>query len=163
MIAAGNTSGEGENSVFSSRGKLDESIQERMTPIFIDYDDRVEERILSDYPAWYKFFIDFRKACASYADNNGLETPQGTTTTRDAAAIKKYVDHNSKSLDQIIAERFIQIKDSEYRKALGKAIATTYGFDYANCKNPNFTGNLSEADEKVLAKKFVYFCKKGVA
>lgn len=162
MIAAGNTSGEGENSVFSSRGKIDESIQERMTPIFIDYDDRVEEQILKQYPQWYKFFIDFRKACASYAENSGLETPQGTTTTRDATAIRKYIEHNSKTLEQIMAERFIQIKDSEYRKALGKAIAAMYDIDYAECKNPQFSGKLRDADAKVLAKKFIYHCKKGV-
>ena len=162
MIAAGNTSGEGENSVFSSRGKIDESIQERMTPIYIDYDNRVEEQILKDYPSWYKFFIDFREACSNFAQNNGLEAPQGTTTTRDAAAIKKYVDHNSKSLDQIIAERFIQIKDSEYRKALGKKIADIYQIDYSNCKNPEFKDELKKVDEKVLAKKFVYYCRKGV-
>lgn len=162
MIAAGNTSGEGENSVFSSRGKIDESIQERMTPIYIDYDNRVEEQILKDYPSWYKFFIDFREACSNFATNNGLEAPQGTTTTRDAAAIKKYVDHNSKSIDQIIAERFIQIKDSEYRKALGKKIAEIYQIDYSNCKNSEFKDELKKVDEKVLAKKFVYYCRKGV-
>ena len=162
MIAAGNTSGEGENSVFSSRGKIDESIQERMTPIYIDYDNRVEELILKDYPAWYKFFIDFREACSDYANNNGLEAPQGTTTTRDAAALKKYVEHNSKSIDQVIAEKFVQIKDSEYRKALGKKIANMYSIDYSNCKNPSFTDQLKKADEKILAKKFVYYCRKGV-
>lgn len=162
MIAAGNTSGEGENSVFSSRGKMDESIQERMTPIYIDYDNRVEEKILKEYPAWYKFFVDFRKACANYASNNGLETPAGTTTTRDSAAIKKYIEHNSKTLDQVIAERFIQIKNSEYRKALGKAIASMYDIDYSACQNPKFDGPLKEATEKTLAKKFIYYCKKGV-
>ena len=162
MIAAGNTSGEGENSVFSSRGKIDESIQERMTPIYIDYDDRVEKLILKDYPEWYDFFISFRRACSQYAANSGLETPQGTTTTRDATAIKKYVEHNSKTLDQIIFERFIQIKDSEYRKALGKLIANMYSFDYSSCNDQKFNGPIKKAEAKVLAKKFVYYCKKGV-
>jgi len=162
MIAAGNTSGEGENSVFSSRGKIDESIQERQSPIYIDYDNRVEERILINYPAWYNFIVSFRKVCADYAERNGLESPQGTTTTRDAAAIKKYIEHNSKSLDQIIAEKFIQIKDSEYRKSLGKAIASCYQIDYSNCRNPEFSKTLKEADEKVLAKKFIHYSKAGV-
>ncbi len=162
MVAAGNTSGEGENSVFSSRGKIDESIQERMTPIFIDYDNRVEQLILKDYPEWYKFFISFREACSTFAKNNGLDAPQGTTTTRDATAIKKYIDHNSKSIDQIIFERFIQIKDSEYRKALAKTIATKYNIDYDSVVNPKFNGQLHKADAKVLAKKFVYHSKKGV-
>ena len=112
MLAAGNTSGEGENEAFSSRGKMDESIQERMTPIYVDYDNRVEERILRDYPVWYKFFIDFRDACMDYSRRVGNDSPQGITTTRDAAAIKKYIDHNSKSVDQVLAEKFIQIKDN---------------------------------------------------
>lgn len=162
MIAAGNTSGEGENSVFSSRGKIDESIQERQSPIYIDYDNRVEERILVDYPAWYNFIVAFRNVCSEYAERNGLEAPQGTTTTRDAAAIKKYIEHNSKSIDQIIAEKFIQIKDSEYRKSLGKAIATHYQFDYSNCRNPEYSKTLKDVDEKVLAKKFVHYSKVGV-
>ena len=163
MIAAGNTSGEGENSIFSSRGKIDESIQERQTPIYIDYDNRVEEWILTDYPAWYQFIVDFRNACAEYAEANGIEAPQGTTTTRDASAIKKYIEHDSKTLDQIIAERFIQIKDSEYRKALGKTIAELYGLEYSSCENPSFNKPLSKLkDKKVLAKKFVYYCREGV-
>lgn len=160
MIAAGNTSGEGENSVFSSRAKMDESIQERVTPIYIDYDNRVEERILRDYPAWYQFFTDFREVCANYAKNNGLETPQGSASTRDAAAIKKYIEHNSKSIDQIMEEKFVQTKNSEYRKALGKAIASKYDIDYNKCDNPDFDGPSKEAKGKVLARKFIYYCKQ---
>ena len=91
MLAAGNTSGEGENEAFSSRGKMDESLQERMTPIFIDYDDRVEERILNKYPEWYQFFVNFRKACLKYASSIGQVSAQGIATTRDAAAIRKYI------------------------------------------------------------------------
>ncbi|MBQ3307423.1 MAG: AAA family ATPase [Bacilli bacterium] len=162
MIGAGNTSGEGENEAFSSRGKMDESIQERMTPIYIDYDNRVEQQILNDYPEWYKFFIDFRDACRKYADSMGYSSAQGITTTRDAAAIKKYIMHNSKSVDQVIAERFVQIKDSEYRKALGNTIADIYGISYQDCQNPNYKGSLEKVDRKVLAKKFITACKKGV-
>lgn len=162
MISTGNTSGSGENSVYTSRGQIDESIQERMTPIYIDYDNRVEERILSDFPAWYKFIVDFRNACIKYADSNGIEAAQGITTTRDAAAIRKYVKNNSKSIEQIIEEKFIQTKDPEYLKALGRTIASIYNLDYGNCKNPNFTGTLKDADEKVLAKKFISACKKGI-
>lgn len=161
MISTGNTSGSGENSVYTSRGQIDESIQERMTPIYIDYDDRVEERILRDVPAWYKFFVDFRNACLKYASSNGIEAAQGITTTRDAAAIKKYIEHDSKTIEQVIEEKFTQTKDPEYLKALGRTIASIYGLDYGNCKDPNFNGTLREADGKVLAKKFITACKKG--
>ena len=162
MISAGNTSGSGENEAFSSRGKIDESIQQRMTPIYIDFDDRVEQKILEGYPVWYKFITDFRRICTEYAENNGLSSTLGATTTRDAAAIKKYIDHNSKTIDQIIAEKFIQIKDSEYRKALAREIAELYHVDYDGANNPSFKKTLASADEKVLAKKFIYYCKEGV-
>lgn len=161
MLAAGNTSGEGENEAFSSRGKMDESIQERMTPIYVDYDNRVEERILKDYPVWYKFFIDFRNACMDYSRRVSNDSPQGITTTRDAAAIKKYIEHNSKSVDQVLAEKFIQIKDDEYKKALASIIASKYGISSQKCDNPSYNGSLATASEKVLAKKFVYACQKG--
>ena len=161
MLAAGNTSGEGENEAFSSRGKMDESIQERMTPIYVDYDNRVEERILKDYPVWYKFSIDFRNACMDYSRRVGNDSPQGITTTRDAAAIKKYIEHNSKSVDQVLAEKFIQIKDDEYKKALASIIASKYGISGQKCDNPSYNGSLATASEKVLAKKFIYACQKG--
>lgn len=162
MISTGNTSGSGGNSVYTSRGQIDESIQERMTPIYIDYDDRIEEGILRNIPAWYKFFIAFRKACMKYADSNGIEAAQGITTSRDASAIKKYVEHNSKTLDQVIEEKFVQTKDPEYLKALGRTIADMYNLDYEDCQEPNFNGTLEQADGKVLAKKFITACKKGI-
>ncbi len=162
MVAAGNTSGEGENETFSSRGKMDESLQERMTPIYIDYDDRVEKKILEKYPEWYDFFIKFRKACLKYTNRVGLESAQGIATTRDAAALKKYIEHNSKTIDQIIEEKFIQIKDAEYRFALGRTIADMYLLDYEKCQNPNYQGSLSDAKGIILARKFISNCKSRV-
>lgn len=161
MVAAGNTSGSGENSAFSSRGKMDESILERLTPVYIDYDSRVEERILRDYPEWYRFTVAFRNACIEFADNNSLDSPQGITTTRDADAIKKYIDHNSKSVEQIIQEKFVQIKDSDYLITLAKLIANEYNIDYDNCEDFTFNKPLKKADGKVLAKKFICACKNG--
>lgn len=161
LISAGNTCGEGENSIFSSRGKIDESLQERMTPIFIDYDSRVEEKILNAYPEWYNFFINFRKACSNYALNNGLETALGTATTRDASALRKYIDHDIKTVDQILFEKFIQIKKSEYKSALARDIAKMYDISCnGNLENPEYNGSLTTVSGKVLAKKFVYYCKK---
>ena len=164
MASAGNTSGLGENEAFSSRGKMDESVSQRMTPIYIDYDNRIDEKILADYPTWYRFHTTFREACINYseASSNGKESAQGITTTRDAAAIKRYIEHNSKEVDQIIREKFIQIKDSEYLKALARYVANKYGIDYSNCTNPKFNGPLSKVDDKVLAKKFIANCKEGI-
>ena len=164
MISAGNTSGEGENEAFSSRGKMDESVMERMSPIYIDYDNRVEERILKDYPSWYRLIVEFRNACIKYAEttSNSKDSAQGITTTRDASAIKKYITHNSKSIEQIIDEKFIQTKDSEYLKALAKTIASIYEIDYSRCSNPEFNLPLKDVDDKTLAKKFIVRCKEGI-
>lgn len=159
MIAAGNTSGGGENDTFSSRGKMDESILQRLTPVYIDYDPRVEERILHDYPEWYKFFVEFRRICLEYAKDVGMVSAQGITTTRDASAIKKYILHNSKSLDQIIEEKFTQTKDPEYIKAVARSMADIYTINYESCKDFTYNDPLEKATGKVLAKKLVVASK----
>lgn len=161
MISAGNTSGEGENHTFSSRSKMDESIQERLTPIYIYYDGRLEQQILKNYPNWYDFFVKFRNACLEYAKNNGIESASGITTTRDSAAIKKYIDHNSKTIDQIMMEKFIQVKDTEYLKFLARRIAAMYDVNETIDENPEFNGHIKTAKCKTLAKKFIYHCNKG--
>ena len=161
MISAGNTSGEGENPLYSSRCKIDESVQERMTPKFISYDNRVEKAIFGDYKEWYKFFCDFRKACDNYAKQNGQEAAPGTATTRDAASITKYINNNSKSLSQVISEKFVQTKNSEYREELGRFIAGIYKIDYANITSDSNPDKLRDADSKMIAKQFVYQCKNG--
>ena len=62
MISAGNTDGEGENEAYSDRHKIDESVIERMVPIYFDYDNEVEKTILGDYKAWYDIIVKFRSA-----------------------------------------------------------------------------------------------------
>ena len=162
MISAGNTSGDGENPLFSSRGKLDESVQERMSPIFVNYDNRVEEHIFGDFKEWYDFFVAFRLACEAYAKKARLSTAPGIGTTRDASAIRKYVDHNSKSLAQIIAERFVQTKSEQYRESIGRFIANKYDIEYDGLKAQEVTDELAKIKAKTIAREFVYQCKKGV-
>ena len=55
-----------------------------------------------------------------------------------------------------------RLTDSEYRKALAREIAELYHVDYDGVNNPSFKKTLASADEKVLAKKFIYYCKEGV-
>ena len=158
MISAGNTTGEGENSVFSSRGKIDESVLERMTPKKFDYDNRVEQRIFGDYTAWYNLFVNFRKSCDEYATWRGLTSAPGIATTRDAASISKYVKHNSKSVDQILMEKFIQIKDADYLNKISSYLKKVYGFsDIIEDINVSSV-RLDEVTEKELAKKLIYKC-----
>lgn len=161
MISAGNTCGEGENQIFSSRGKIDESVLERMTPKRFDYDNRVEQRIFGEYENWYNLFINFRKCCDDYATRNGLSVAPGMITTRDAAAIKKYIRHNSKSVEQVIREKFVQTKDESYRMSIAKTISSIYGFrDKDDVEIPEGMA-LGEIEEAVLARKLVHSCSTG--
>lgn len=160
MISAGNTSGEGENQIFSSRGKIDESVQERMTPKKVNYDNRVEERIFGDYRNWYEFFVNFRRACDEYAKKEGLDTAPGIGTTRDAAAIVKYIGHNSKTVDQVLREKFVQTKPQDYLEFLVKMMKKYYEFE--RITDVDFNGDLREVPELVLAKKFTYRCKQAI-
>ena len=156
MIAAGNTSGEGENQAFSSRGKIDESVQQRMTPKRFWYDNRVEERIFGDYKAWYNLFVKFRQICDDYAKMQGLDAPIGVVTTRDAAAITKYIKHNSKSVEQVMDEKFVQTKSQDYLKYIKKKLIDMYKIDSYET-NPS-RAPLGSVKEKELAKKLVKRC-----
>lgn len=159
MISAGNTAGEGENQIFSSRGKIDESVQERMTPKRFDYDNRVEQRIFGTYENWYGLFCKFRQCCDEYAKKNGLSVAPGMITTRDAAAIKKYISHNSKSVEQVLREKFIQTKDENYLKVIAGAMSKMYGIeDSEDVVIPDGTA-LGDVEEVVLARKLVYGCR----
>ncbi|MBQ8892092.1 MAG: AAA family ATPase [Bacilli bacterium] len=160
MISAGNTTGGGENALFSSRGKLDESVQERMTPIRVGYDNRVEEQIFGQHKNWYNFFVKFREACDNYALNNNMESAQGIGTTRDAAAIVKYIKHDSKTLDELLEEKFTQTKDMDYLSSLAKFIGRSYDINVSEVKNPNTNNHTLESfSEQTIAKKFIYKCK----
>ena len=113
IIGAGNTDGNGADSNYNSREKIEESVQQRFTPIYVGYDNEVEKRILSDYPDWYAFLVLFRKATDEWGRKNYGDAP-GIITTRDATRIKKYKDNNSFDMNKILEYEFIQTKDITY-------------------------------------------------
>ena len=113
MIAAGNTSGNGADSNYNTREKIEESVQQRLMPIYVGYDNYVESLILSDYPDWYEFVILFRRATDAWAKGNYGDAP-GIITTRDVARIKKYLDNGSFSAEKIINYEFVQTKEENY-------------------------------------------------
>ena len=113
LIGAGNTDGNGADSNYNSREKIEESVQQRFTPIYIDYDDEVEKKILGDYPDWYSFLVLFRMATDEWGRNNYGDAP-GIITTRDATRIKKYNDNKSFDMKKIIEYEFVQTKDITY-------------------------------------------------
>lgn len=118
IIAAGNTDGSGANEDFSARDKIDESLMQRLTPFYINYDNKIEKEILKNYPDWYNFVVAFRYATDMYAKKKGLATVPGIFTTRDASLLKRYLDHQVKTTSQILDISFIQTKPNDYLKEL---------------------------------------------
>lgn len=115
ILAAGNTRGNGKTESHNTRQKLDEAVMQRLTPIEIDYDNRIEKQILRDYPDWYNFAVNFREALKAISID-GTDGPNynGTITTRDIEAIKRYKDDDSFSDEKIIEYEVIENKDADY-------------------------------------------------
>ena len=122
VIAAGNTDGSGADLNYSTRERIEESVQQRMIPIYVDYDNRVEEAILKDYPDWFIFACAFRKATDEWSAASGIPA-QGIFTTRDAFRVKEYLDNGSFSPEKIMRYEFVQTKESEYLGFLKEAIS----------------------------------------
>lgn len=160
MIAAGNTSGNGgdENWI---RYKTDESIKQRYTPIYFSYDREVEKKIFGPYKEFYEFFSNFRKACEEYAKSMDKETVEGNVTTRDAADLREMIEFNGKTVDEVIKQRFVQDKSSEYRSAIASKIAKAYELNTNGSYN-DVTADLKHVKGKDLAKQLIKRCKKGV-
>ena len=159
MISAGNTDGQGPDENHSSRGKIDEAVQERMTPKRFYYDNVIEGKILDGMDAWYLLFTNFRKVCDLIAPELGREAAQGIITTRDASALAKYVRHNSKSLEQVLREKFIQVKDNNYLNLIAKKMQKEYQFSDSDIDDVE-DKTLRSYSKEELGKKLIYTCKQ---
>ena len=113
IIAAGNTSGNGADSVYNTREKIEESVQQRFIPIYIGYDNEIERKILGDYKDWFEFVVIFRKATDEWSRKSHC-VAAGIVTTRDTARIRKYLDNGSFTMEKILDYEFIQTKDESY-------------------------------------------------
>ncbi len=113
IIAAGNTAGNGADSNYNTREKIEESVQQRFTPVYVGYDNYVEEKILGEYKDWYQFCVIFRMATDAWGNQNDCSAP-GILTTRDTARIRRYLDNKSLDMGRILDFEFIQTKDMEY-------------------------------------------------
>ena len=162
MIAAGNTDGTGSDELFTDRYPTDESIKERYKPIYVDYDNRVEAHILQDYQQWYDFFVKFRESCDSYAASQNLQTAPGNASTRDATDIFRDVSLNAKTLDQMMSEYFVQIKDEDYRNAIARDIAYDYNIDDDQTDADDYQGTLADVEDVDIATQFVKRCNLGI-
>lgn len=125
IIAAGNTSGSGADRNYSTREKIEESVQQRFTAMYVSYDNRLEKQILSAYPKWFDFAVQFRSATDKWSRANDCSAP-GIFTTRDAATIRKYLDHRSFDEPAILDYEFIETKDTEYLLYIVKQMEMYY-------------------------------------
>ena len=125
VIAAGNTDGTGADANYNTRERIEESVLQRMIPIYVDYDNRVEKEILRKYPNWYEFCCAFREATDHWEEVCGIPA-QGIFTTRDAFRIKQYLDNGSFTPEKIMNYEFVQTKEPEYlgflKEEIGKKI-----------------------------------------
>lgn len=120
IVTAGNTKGSGKTLAYNTRQKLDEATLQRMTPIEFDYDNRIEMLILKEYPRWYDFAVNFRRAIEKIPSDSGEEINTiGTFTTRDAESIKVYLDNGVFDDEQIMKYEIVQTKDEDYLAKLG--------------------------------------------
>lgn len=113
IIAAGNTAGNGADANYNTREKIEESVQQRFMPIYVGYDNYVEEKILGEYKDWYNFIVLFREGTDAWSASNDCSAA-GILTTRDACKIKRYLDNKSFDASKILDYEFIQTKDVEY-------------------------------------------------
>lgn len=113
FVSAGNTDGNGANTSYNSREKIEESVMQRLLPIYLGYDNKLEKEILKNYPEWFNFVCLFRSATTEWQNNNGIEA-SGIITTRDTARIKQYLDNKSFDAKAIIKYEFIQTKSLSY-------------------------------------------------
>jgi energy-coupling factor transporter ATP-binding protein EcfA2 len=160
MISAGNTSGNViESEVWNARGKIDESLLQRLTPKKLYYDDKLERSLFGNNDGWYKLFVKFRKICDAYANEETDEEdmPQGVLTTRDAQDIATYIQNNSKSVDQIMREKFVQIKDNNY---LDYIVAHLPKYTITEREMEQSERALKEYDENALTKRLIYACNR---
>lgn len=150
IIAAGNTKGSGHTFAHNVRQKMDESVLQRLTPIEINYDNRIEEKILKDHKDWFNFAVNFRKAIERVQSPDGEDVNTiGTFTTRDAEKIKRYLDDKCFNDEQIMEYEIIGTKDRDYLEKINK-----YMEEQMNEEEFNDGGkNLLEIFRKVKEKK----------
>ncbi|MBO4398567.1 MAG: AAA family ATPase [Lachnospiraceae bacterium] len=121
IIAAGNTTGSGADINYNTREKIEESVQQRFTPIFVGYDNEVEKSILGNYHDWYEFVVAFRHATDAWSKHTHFSAA-GIITTRDVTRIRKYLDNRSFTPAKILEYEFVQTKDPEYLAFLAKEL-----------------------------------------
>lgn len=164
IIAAGNTTGKGRNREYVARGKMDESSQERLVPIYVGYSDQVESKIFNRNKSWYEFFKFFREQCNNWAINSSLDAAEGNVTTGDASTIVECIKEESMPVSMLINGIFVQTKETDYLAFLVKSISSKYDISNVSLeKVMNYnSSSLRELTAKQIAEVFVYEAKEAM-
>ena len=133
-IAAGNTDGNGANFAYSSRHKLDESILQRLTPVYFGYDKQIEESATKGIEEWLEFTYAFREALDK-VNGNSIGTGRnanvilGNVTTKDLYVIREWILNKQfgiSTIDKTIEYQFIGSKNEKTLASLVEAMSSYY-------------------------------------
>lgn len=110
IIAAGNTWGDGADSIYSTREKIDAATMNRFAAINYGYDEKIEREILKEYLYMYEFTASFR----NYIEDRKFDD---VISTRDMEDIKQYLDADI-SMEEILDIKFIKNKRTDVLNAI---------------------------------------------
>ena len=68
----------------------------------------------------------------------------------------------AKTLDEMMSEYFVQIKDSDYRNAIARDISNHYNIKNDQIRSNDYKGRLADATGEEIAKQFVKRCNLGI-
>ena len=136
IVTSGNTNGAGRTLAHNTRQKQDESVMQRLKPIEVNYDNRIERNILINYPDWYNFSINFRKAVELIPNASVEVNTIGTFTTRDAQDLRESLDDDLFNVEQLLQYSFIQTKDLD---TLNNLLHKMDNMNYSNGSNEIYT------------------------
>ena len=164
-ISTGNTSGDGMENGYICSNQLDPSVKSDIVRIYVDYDNKLEERILNKYPTWFKFTQELRQNTEKYltihADDK--EKLEGYLfTTGDANIISEALNDritNDKSLYRIVKNYIIKGNcHEEYLNYLLNYYEKTHLKEYKGTMNyieSQETSNIALSDIAFLCKNAI--------
>ena len=144
IIGTGNTCGDGMKNGNLSSNPFENSVLQRLVPIYVDYDSALEENILKKYPEWFKFTQMIRERTENYKiDKTKNEVLDGYLfTTADADIINDSLDEGFRTPYDLVKYYIVKNNNNGYYL---KAIQ-----DY--CKKEYLSDGKARIKEKINAK-----------
>ena len=144
IIGTGNTCGDGMKNGNLSSNPFENSVLQRLVPIYVDYDSALEENILKKYPEWFKFTQMIRERTENYKiDKTKNEVSDGYLfTTADADIINDSLDEGFRTPYDLVKYYIVKNNNNGYYL---KEIQ-----DY--CKNEYLSDGKARTKESINAK-----------